>query len=125
MRNGENLLLGLATSKLHKPPSMPGVPDRNMPSEPCPLSEREQDILLMISLGLSNKYIARRMDISVRTVEIHRANLRNKLGTGTVNRLEAMVAVIMHSSSQRVAELLEIDIDTVENKRSTLRRLLN
>lgn len=89
------------------------------------LSEREQDILLMISLGLSNKYIARRMSLSVRTIELHRTDLRRKLGTGTVGRLEAMLAVVLRHNSRRIAELLEVDIETVEQQRSALRQLLN
>lgn len=42
------------------------------------LTAREREILLMISLGLSNKEIARRLDLSVRTVETHRFNIRRK-----------------------------------------------
>ena len=89
------------------------------------LTDREQDILIMISLGLCNKTIARRMKISVRTVENHRSSLRGKLGTGTVHRLEAVLSVILGSSSQRVAALLEVDCQTVENKRRALCQLIN
>ena len=89
------------------------------------LTEREQDILIMISLGLCNKTISRRMNISVRTVENHRSSLRGKLGTGTVSRLEAVLSVILGSSSQRVAALLEVDSQAVETKRRELRQLIN
>lgn len=123
MNARENFLFGLSTVRPHPP--LPGIPDRNLPQATCHLSEREQDILLMISLGLCNKYIARRMDISVRTVEVHRASLRCKLGTGTVNRLEAMLAVLLRSSSERLSELLEVDVETVENQRLALRQLIN
>jgi len=44
------------------------------------LTKREQQILKLIANGLSNKNIASRLKISVRTVESHRANLSNKLG---------------------------------------------
>lgn len=126
MNDCDNLLLRLARKEQRRQSlPLPGILDRTPPPAPLRLSEREQEILLMISLGLSNKYIARRMDISVRTVEIHRANLRSKLGTGTLNRLEAMLEVIMRSSTARVAELLEVDVQTIENKRSALRQLLN
>lgn len=119
----EDFLMEFVSSRPYPP--LPGIPDRRPPQTGCPLSEREQDILLMISLGLSNKYIARRMDISVRTVEVHRASLRCKLGTGTVNRLEAMLTVLLRSSSQRLSELLEIDVETVESQRVALRQLIN
>ena len=45
------------------------------------LSGREMQVLEALSLGNSNKEIARKLEISPRTVEIHRANLMGKLGT--------------------------------------------
>ncbi|UOA27013.1 response regulator transcription factor [Pseudosulfitobacter sp. DSM 107133] len=44
------------------------------------LTEREQTILLQLAQGLSNKEVARDLDISVRTVETHRKNIKHKLG---------------------------------------------
>lgn len=44
------------------------------------LSAREREVLEWLSEGSSNKAIARELDISPRTVEIHRANMMNKLG---------------------------------------------
>lgn len=44
------------------------------------LSRREGEVLKLLSAGSSNKEIARHLDISPRTVEIHRANMMNKLG---------------------------------------------
>ncbi len=44
------------------------------------LTPREQDVLRQISSGLSNKKIAVKLKISVRTVETHRFNLMEKLG---------------------------------------------
>jgi len=45
-----------------------------------PLSLRETQVLKFVAEGLANKNIASRLDISVRTVEIHRAHLMRKLG---------------------------------------------
>ncbi|WP_299657717.1 response regulator transcription factor [uncultured Tateyamaria sp.] len=44
------------------------------------LTGREQTILLQLAQGLSNKEVAIALDISVRTVETHRKNIKRKLG---------------------------------------------
>ncbi len=44
------------------------------------LTNREQTILLQLAQGLSNKDVAQALDISVRTVETHRKNIKRKLG---------------------------------------------
>jgi DNA-binding NarL/FixJ family response regulator len=43
------------------------------------LTDREAEVLRMIAWGYSNKEIAARMDISVKTVEAHKANAVQKL----------------------------------------------
>ncbi|SDZ37760.1 two component transcriptional regulator, LuxR family [Jannaschia faecimaris] len=48
-----------------------------------PLTSREQTILLLLAQGQSNKQVAGELDISVRTVETHRKNLKRKLGIAT------------------------------------------
>lgn len=45
-----------------------------------PLTNREQTILLQLAQGKSNKEVAAALDISVRTVETHRKNIKRKLG---------------------------------------------
>lgn len=47
------------------------------------LSQRETEVLQMISRGLSNKEIGGRLDISVKTVETHKARALEKLGIRT------------------------------------------
>lgn len=44
------------------------------------LTGREQTILLQLAQGKSNKEVATALDISVRTVETHRKNIKRKLG---------------------------------------------
>jgi FixJ family two-component response regulator len=44
------------------------------------LSRREREVLGGVASGLSNRLIGERLSISPRTVEIHRANMLNKLG---------------------------------------------
>ena len=49
------------------------------PAHPV-VSERETDVLRMMAVGHSNKEIADALDISVKTVEVHKANAMRKLG---------------------------------------------
>jgi len=44
------------------------------------LTNREQTILLQLAQGQSNRAVAEVLDISVRTVETHRKNIKRKLG---------------------------------------------
>jgi len=43
------------------------------------LTQREETVLKLIAEGQCNKEVARGLDISVRTVETHRQNIKNKL----------------------------------------------
>jgi DNA-binding NarL/FixJ family response regulator len=47
------------------------------------LTPREREVLQMLVQGLSNKAIARTLEISVRTVETHRLSIRRKLDVDT------------------------------------------
>jgi two-component system response regulator FixJ len=49
------------------------------------LTPRERDVLLGLVRGHPNKTIAYDLDISPRTVEIHRANLMTKLGVASLS----------------------------------------
>lgn len=58
------------------------------------LTEREQEIMLLVVQGYSNKEIAQRLQISFRTVEIHRSHILHK--TGAHNLLD--LVRIVHES---------------------------
>jgi len=49
------------------------------------LTDRERDVLEGLAQGLPNKTIAYDLGISPRTVEVHRANLMNKLGVRSLS----------------------------------------
>ena len=44
------------------------------------LTERERDVMRLVAAGLPNKLVADQLDISVRTVEVHRARVFDKMG---------------------------------------------
>ena len=45
-----------------------------------PITDREAEVLRLMALGNSNKEIAAALEISVKTVEVHKANAMRKLG---------------------------------------------
>ena len=54
--------------------------DRTSRGEPKgSLSDRESEVLRLIALGYSNKEIAGRLSLSVKTIEVHKANAMRKL----------------------------------------------
>jgi FixJ family two-component response regulator len=55
------------------------------------LTAREREVLDMVAQGWSTKEIARALGVSPRTVETHRANLGEKLGTTSVAEIVRIV----------------------------------
>ena len=51
------------------------------------LTVRERDVLQLLVAGNSNKEVARRLKLSPKTVESHRANIMRKLGVGSFAEL--------------------------------------
>jgi two-component system, NarL family, response regulator NreC len=51
--------------------------------EADPLSDREREVLKLLALGHTNQEISKRLFISVRTAETHRARIMQKLGLTT------------------------------------------
>lgn len=48
------------------------------------LTTREREVLQGLMAGLPNKLLARHLGISLRTVEMHRANMMDRLGVGSL-----------------------------------------
>jgi DNA-binding NarL/FixJ family response regulator len=57
--------------------------DEKKAKSSIPLTERELEILQNIASGLTNSQIAEKLFISVRTVEVHKANILKKLNFNT------------------------------------------
>jgi DNA-binding CsgD family transcriptional regulator len=55
------------------------------------LTPREREIAELIVQGHSNKEIAHRLDISSKTLDIHRSHIKNKMGVTTVNAVAIML----------------------------------
>ena len=53
---------------------------RNLQQRLDSLTERERDVMRLVIEGLPNKLVADQLDISVRTVEVHRARVFDKMG---------------------------------------------
>jgi len=79
----------LVSRAIGQPTPSPGVVPRT------PLSEREEDVLRLIAWGLSNKEVAGRLDLSVKTVESYKATALQKLG------LRTRSDILRHALSQR------------------------
>jgi DNA-binding NarL/FixJ family response regulator len=60
--------------------------DARTKTSATPLTERETDVLRLIASGYSNKEIAAKLSLSVKTVEAHKANAMRKLDfTGRID----------------------------------------
>ncbi len=57
------------------------------------LTDRESEVLRQIAWGYSNKEIAQRLTLSVKTIEAHKANAMRKLGIG--NRIDIVRYAIL------------------------------
>ncbi len=53
---------------------------RSLQTRLAGLTERERDVMRLVVGGLPNKLVADQLDISVRTVEVHRARVFDKMG---------------------------------------------
>lgn len=67
-------------------PSMVGALVKMAMKPPAPdpvrtdLSDREKDVLRLVAMGFTNRQIADKLVISIKTVETHRSNIKDKLG---------------------------------------------
>lgn len=67
------------------------TPTLRMASTPLPFTDREVEIVMLIGDGSSNREIAERLTLSVRTVESHIYRAMSKTGTTTRDELAALL----------------------------------
>jgi DNA-binding NarL/FixJ family response regulator len=67
------------------------------------LTRREQDVLEMAALGLTNREVGERLHVSVHAVKFHLASVYRKLKVA--NRTEAVVAYLRMQSNPNQAEI--------------------
>jgi DNA-binding NarL/FixJ family response regulator len=63
-----------------------------------PLTKRERDVVHLVAIGHSNKQIANLLNISIKTIESHRASVMRKLGLGT------MAALVRYAVRNKLTE---------------------
>ncbi len=61
-------------------------------SEQLPLTDREREVVMLISAGLSSRAVAERLTLSPRTVEGHVYRAMVKTGTSTRDELAALLS---------------------------------
>jgi len=86
------------------------------------LSPRELEVVMLVADGLANKSIAQKLEISVKTIEKHRANASRKLGVGSTaelvrlaveSDLETEEPTVAHSDAAERAPLVGSQIPAI------------
>ena len=65
------------------------------------LTPREREVLDLVTVGKANKVIAGDLDVSQRTVEIHRARVMEKMGASSLAHLVRMVIEAQRAPQSR------------------------
>ena len=90
----DELLLGSIRAALATPAEEVGRPGgASMGARLATLSSREREVMLLLVAGHPNKVVADRLDISPRTVEVHRAHIMEKTGARSLADLVRMACL--------------------------------
>lgn len=82
--------LGGAGDASSASPTRPAVDRATLEARIAELTPREREVMALVVDGLSNKMIAHRLEIAVRTVEIHRARVMDKTQAKSLAELVRM-----------------------------------
>ena len=77
---------------------------RDKKKDALSLTARQQEILTLVALGWTNREIGEQLDISVRTVEVHRFNLMRRLRVRNVAQLLRQSFLLRLISKQSVPQ---------------------
>jgi DNA-binding CsgD family transcriptional regulator len=83
-----------SSTRAHWLASQGGVrtPPVDAAAQPLPITDREREIAILVATGLSNRQIADRLSLSVRTVDGHLYRIFAKLGIERRDRLVHLMA---------------------------------
>lgn len=93
VHRGGSMLQPVVASKLMRQMQKPSA------LSPNPLTEREQEVLLLLAQGLQNREIAEQLTVTERTVKFHVSAILGKLEAG--NRTEAVAIAVQRGWVER------------------------
>jgi DNA-binding NarL/FixJ family response regulator len=82
----------------------PGVTREAAAAAPDPLTKREREIVQLLVENLTNKEVASKLSISVKTVETHRGAIMRKLG------LNSVVELVYYALRHKIVELEDYEL---------------
>jgi DNA-binding NarL/FixJ family response regulator len=81
----------------------PSVARKAAAGAPDPLTKREREIVQLLAENLTNKEVAAKLSISVKTVETHRGAIMRKLG------LSSVVELVYYALRHKIVELKDYE----------------
>jgi two-component system, LuxR family, response regulator FixJ len=82
-----DVLLASVAEALRRPAARDEIDIAALRQRVAQLTPREREVMALVVAGHSNKVVAHRLDIAVRTVEIHRARVMEKTGARNMSEL--------------------------------------
>jgi len=90
--DGEALLAPSVTRRLIEDFARSAPPPKPATNRLADLTEREREVMTRVAAGKLNKVIADELNVSVRTVEVHRARVFAKLGVRSAAEVATLLA---------------------------------
>ena len=107
------LTRGMAALLLHK---FVGSPPQALRSGVEPLTDRELHVLQLLGAGMSTREIAEELNLSFKTIETHRENMKRKLGLRGA-------AALVHYASEWSREHISVPVEVLKKSSESGPRL--